>query len=317
MSTDSRFYRRRPGVGWVVALIAVPLLLALIGWGASNGSQKSVELVTPSVGPSASLTIPPAPSAQPASPDAGAKFGAMSIVRSGNGFTLTGELPDASLKASLADSLKQAMPGAKIVDGLTVKPGVRGPEFAGLGSVFGAAMDIPGFSAKFDGDTVTLAGTASSVVNKASAESAAKAAWPNVAVVNDIQVAVGTATPAGGCASLQADITSLLKTPINFDTGGFTLEAGSQGLVGQIADNVKACPTAKITVVGYTDDTGSDGVNVPLSARRAKTVADALVSDGVAGSGVTSRGAGSAKPVAGNDTPAGRAQNRRVEITVG
>jgi peptidoglycan-binding protein ArfA len=302
----------------VVALIAVPLLLALIGWGASNGSQKSVELVTPSIGPSASLTIPPAPSAQPPNPDAGAKFGAMSIVRSGNGFTLTGELPDASLKASLADSLKQAMPGAKIVDDLTVKPGVRGPEFAGLGGLFGAALDIPGFSAKFDGDTVTLAGNASSVVNKASAESAAKAAWPNVAVVNDIQVAVGSAAPTGGgCASLQADITTLLKTPITFDTGGFTLEAGSQGLVGQIADKVKACPTAKITVVGYTDDTGSDGVNVPLSARRAKTVADALVSDGIAGSGVTSKGAGSAKPVAGNDTPAGRTQNRRVEITVG
>jgi peptidoglycan-binding protein ArfA len=109
----------------------------------------------------------------------------------------------------------------------------------------------------------------------------------------------------------------LLRTPINFDTDGFTLESGSKGLVNQIADKVKACPTAKITVVGYTDDTGGDGVNVPLSASRAKTVADALVSDGVAGPGVTSRGAGSAKPVAGNDTPAGRAQNRRVEITVG
>jgi peptidoglycan-binding protein ArfA len=317
MSTDSRFYRRQPGVGWVVALIAVPLLLALIGWSASNGSQKSVELTTPSVSPSASLTTPAAPSARPPGPDAGAKFGAMSIVRSGNGFTLTGELPDAALKASLAESLKQAMPGAKIVDDLTVKPGVRGPEFSGLGGLFGAALDIPGFSAKLDGDTVTLAGTASSVVTKASAESAARVAWPNVAVVNDIQVDVGSAAPTGGCASLQADITSLLRTPINFDTDGFTLESGSKGLVNQIADKVKACPTAKITVVGYTDDTGGDGVNVPLSASRAKTVADALVSDGVAGSGVTSRGAGSAKPVAGNDAPAGRAQNRRVEITVG
>jgi peptidoglycan-binding protein ArfA len=317
MSTDSRFYRRQPGVGWVVALIAVPLLLAVIGWSASMGSQKSVELDTPSVGPSASLTIPQAPSARPPSPDAGAKFGAMSIVRSGNGFTLTGELPDASLKASLGESLKQAMPGAKIVDDLTVKPGVRGPEFSGLGGLFGAALDIPGFSAKLDGDTVTLAGMASSVVTKASAESAARVAWPSVAVVNDIQVAVGSAVPTGGCASLQADITSLLRTPINFDTDGFTLESGSKGLVNQVADKVKACPTAKITVVGYTDDTGGDGVNVPLSASRAKTVADALVSDGVAGPGVTSRGAGSAKPVAGNDTPAGRAQNRRVEITVG
>ena len=59
------------------------------------------------------------------------------------------------------------MPGARIVDNLTVKPGVKGPEFSGLGGLFGAAMDIPGFSVKLDGDTVTLTGTAPSLVAKA------------------------------------------------------------------------------------------------------------------------------------------------------
>jgi peptidoglycan-binding protein ArfA len=101
-----------------------------------------------------------------------------------------------------------------------------------------------------------------------------------------------------------------LRTPITFDTNGFTLQPSSTRLLGQIADEIKACPGTKITVVGYTDDRGADAVNVPLSASRAKSVADALVSDGVAG--VTSRGAGAAKPVDGNDTPAGRAQNRIV-----
>jgi peptidoglycan-binding protein ArfA len=330
MSADSRFYRRPPGPGWVLALVAVPLLLAVIGWGASNGSREVGAPVAPSIDPSASLTTPAAPSAAAPPAAAGPAFGAMSIVRSGNGFTLTGELPDAGLKTSLAESLEQAMPGAKIVDGLTVKPGVRGPEFSGLGGLFGAALDIEGFNAKLDGDTVTLAGTASSLVAKASAESAARAAWPNVKVVNDIRVA-GTAaaprpapaapapagSPAGACATLQADVTGLLKTPINFDNEGFTLESDSRRLLDQVADKLKACPDAKITVVGYTDDRGSDRVNVPLSTSRAKSVADALIVDGVNGSAVTSRGAGSANPVAANDTPTGRAQNRRVEITVG
>ena len=69
--------------------------------------------------------------------------------------------------------------------------------------------------------------------------------------------------------------------------------------------------------MGHTDDSGNDRVNLPLSVSRAKAVADDLISDGVAASGVTSRGVGSDEPVAGNDSPAGRAQNRRVEITVG
>ncbi len=108
----------------------------------------------------------------------------------------------------------------------------------------------------------------------------------------------------------------MLRTPINFTTDGFTLAADSQQLLSQIAQKVKACPNAKVAVVGHTDNTGNDAINVPLSGNRAKSVADDLISDGIAGEDVTSRGAGSANPVASNDTPAGRAQNRRVEITV-
>jgi peptidoglycan-binding protein ArfA len=308
---DSRFYRRRPGIGWLLALIAVPLLLALIGWGVSDRSAGGVDRALPSVPPSAAPTA-----------DAGGRFGAMSIVRTGNGFTMTGELPDEGLKTSLPATIRQAMPGANVVDDLTVTPGVKAPEIAGLGSLFGSALEIPGFGAKLVGDTVTLTGTAPSQEAKAAAESAAKVTWPNVPVVNDIRV-TGASAPAqapgagGTCSTLQADINGLLTTPITFDTAGSTLTPGSQRLVGRIADKVKACPGVKLTVTGYTDNTGSDSINVPLSAGRAKSVADQLVSDGVAASGVTSSGAGAANPVADNGTLAGRAQNRRVEITVG
>ena len=319
--TDSRFYRKRPGLGWLLALIAVPLLLALIGWGGADRSSKNVVLPPPSVAPSATLTAPAAPSTA----DASAPYGAMSIVRTANGFTLTGEVPDDATKSSLLDAIKQAMPGATIVDNLTVKPGVTAPEFAGLGSLFGAAADVQDFSANLVGNTVTLTGTVNSEDAKAAAESAAKATWPNAMVVNNIQVVAGSATPpapapapapTGACSTLQADITGLLKTPINFDTDGFTLAPDSQQLIGQIADKVKACPGVKLAVVGFTDNTGNDAINVPLSTNRAKSVADTLVSDGIDAAGVASSGQGSANPVAGNDTPEGRAQNRRVEITV-
>ncbi|MCW2557577.1 MAG: hypothetical protein JWP55_1541, partial [Mycobacterium sp.] len=120
----------------------------------------------------------------------------------------------------------------------------------------------------------------------------------------------------GPCSTLQADVSALLRTPINFSTDGSTLAPESRQLVSQIAGKLNACPDVKVAVAGYTDSSGNDAINLPLSASRAKAVADGLVSDGVAAGAVTSRGAGSADPLADNGTPEGRAQNRRVEITV-
>jgi peptidoglycan-binding protein ArfA len=251
------------------------------------------------------------------------------MMRSGNGFKLAGELPSEDVKAQLLGSIQQAMPGVAVVDGLTVRPGVQAPGFSGLGGLFGTALKVPDFSLKLANDVVTLTGTAPSEDVKAAAEADAASTWPNVRIVNDILVVAASSTaaappppgpapapPGGPCSTLQADITSLLKTPINFDTNRNALAANSTRLVAQIAGKVKSCGDVKVVVTGYTDNTGSDAINVPLSASRAKAVADALVADGVAAADVTSKGAGSANPIASNDSPAGRAQNRRTEITV-
>src|SRR3954464_2909069 len=88
--TESRLYRRKPGLGWILALIAIPLLLALIGLGALSGSNKSVDLAVPSVPASATRTVPAAAPAMtgPAvtGPDAngpGAGFAPFSMLRGG------------------------------------------------------------------------------------------------------------------------------------------------------------------------------------------------------------------------------------------
>jgi outer membrane protein OmpA-like peptidoglycan-associated protein len=102
----------------------------------------------------------------------------------------------------------------------------------------------------------------------------------------------------GACANLQADVTGLLSTPINFDTDGFTLTEGSQQVLNPVADKLKSCSDSNVavsvTVSAYTDNTGNDAINIPLSASRAKSVADYLVSRGVVGDFVTSTGLGSA-----------------------
>ena len=72
----------------------------------------------------------------------------------------------------------------------------------------------------------------------------------------------------------------------------------------------------KVAVTGYTDNTGNDAINIPLSGNRATSVANYLEAQGVPAGEITAKGMGAASPVAGNDTDAGRAKNRRVEIAV-
>jgi OmpA-OmpF porin, OOP family len=69
-----------------------------------------------------------------------------------------------------------------------------------------------------------------------------------------------------------------------------------------------------VDVNGYTDSSGSDAHNQLLSERRADTVKQALIEDGVSASRISTRGEGASNPVASNATAEGRAQNRRVEI---
>jgi len=305
---ESRYYRRTPGLGWLLGLLLVPLLLGLIGWGTLGKPKVSVS--TPSVSITApSLSVP------------SLNFAPLSIIRNGNDFTLSGDLPDLSVKTSLLNALKAALgPGVNLIDQLNIKAGVSAPDFSGLGALFKAAIDIPDFNFDLSGDTVTLTGTAPSEEVKAAVEAAAKAAWPNVTVVNNIVVKGATATPpattGGDCGSLQADIASALNAPINFETDGFTLTPATQQMLTAVAAKIKACPQAKIAVTGYTDNTGNDAINIPLSSNRAKSVGDYLVSQGVSAGEVATSGQGAANPVASNDTDAGRAQNRRVEITV-
>src|SRR5690606_13325919 len=71
-----------------------------------------------------------------------------------------------------------------------------------------------------------------------------------------------------------------------------------------------------VDVAGHTDSTGTEAVNNPLSQRRASSVASYLQSQGVSAQRFLINGYGSTRPVASNDSPDGRAMNRRVEITL-
>jgi outer membrane protein OmpA-like peptidoglycan-associated protein len=75
-------------------------------------------------------------------------------------------------------------------------------------------------------------------------------------------------------------------------------------------------PNSLIDVYGHTDSTGSDTYNQALSERRARAVADYLISRGVGYARIRSQGFGEPQPIASNDSEQGRSANRRVEIKI-
>jgi len=99
-----------------------------------------------------------------------------------------------------------------------------------------------------------------------------------------------------------------------FDSAQATLKPGADLVIGRLAAFLTANPQTKIMIEGHTDSRGSDEYNEALSERRAQAVANALSVHGVSQDSFRTMGRGKAYPVASNDTPEGRQQNRRVEI---
>ena len=101
-----------------------------------------------------------------------------------------------------------------------------------------------------------------------------------------------------------------------FDTGSATLQPSSQEQLGNIANILKAYPNVHLKIGGYTDNTGDAAANMSLSAARAKSVMDSLVSSGIDASRLSSEGYGDQYPVGDNATEEGRAKNRRIAMRV-
>lgn len=121
----------------------------------------------------------------------------------------------------------------------------------------------------------------------------------------EIQKTPGAPTPARP---------TLVLRGVNFQSGRSVLLPQSYAVLSDVAASLVANPDVRIEIAGYTDNTGSLGLNLSLSQARAQAVRAYLASRGVAPARMVARGFGPNDPVAPNTTPAGRAQNRRVEL---
>lgn len=108
----------------------------------------------------------------------------------------------------------------------------------------------------------------------------------------------------------------LNENAVRFDTNKSTLTATAKANLDKLIPVFTEYPDTDITIFGYTDNTGPADYNLKLSGERAASVRNYLVSKGVASSRFNVTGLGIADPIATNDTPEGRTQNRRVEFAI-
>lgn len=122
----------------------------------------------------------------------------------------------------------------------------------------------------------------------------------------------GTKVLADGCP-----IPTVVKLEgVTFETGSDKLTAGSKPKLDLAVTKLNENPTIKVEIAGHTDSTGKAESNRALSQKRAEAVRQYLITGGVAADQVSAKGYGPDEPVASNDTDAGRAANRRVELRV-
>jgi outer membrane protein OmpA-like peptidoglycan-associated protein len=121
---------------------------------------------------------------------------------------------------------------------------------------------------------------------------------------------------ANGCALDEALLEEIKSASehIYFNSGKSTIKAESYPDLDKLAEIFKAHPEVKATIEGHTDSQGNDQMNLNLSKARAKAVKDYLIKKGVDADHLSSEGYGETRPVADNETAAGRAKNRRVIV---
>jgi outer membrane protein OmpA-like peptidoglycan-associated protein len=107
-----------------------------------------------------------------------------------------------------------------------------------------------------------------------------------------------------------------IPSDISFDIGRAEIKPNMRPVLDSFARSLNTNPGTSVTIIGHTDNTGSDAVNNPLSFNRAASARNYLVNRSVASNRISTDGRGSREPVFANNTAANRARNRRIEIFV-
>lgn len=135
-------------------------------------------------------------------------------------------------------------------------------------------------------------------------------------VLSDFAGGLGAAVKKLGAQATPEGIRVKLDAAILFDSGKSTLKPAAQAALDAVGEMLRGSPGCTALVEGHTDSQGNDAANLRLSRERAEAVKKALGTRELGGAKLETKGWGEEKPAASNDTEAGRAQNRRVEVLI-
>lgn len=136
-------------------------------------------------------------------------------------------------------------------------------------------------------------------------------------VLSSTLLLTGCANWCDECADGACDVVTtkvVLPTSTLFAFDSAQLTVADNDALNDVIERLKAEPTEKARISGYTDSTGSEAYNMKLSQRRANAVAAYLEANGIACDRITTQGFGESDPVASNATAEGRQQNRRAVV---
>jgi OmpA-OmpF porin, OOP family len=311
---------RRKGSNFWWWLIPLLLLGLLAWWLFGRRAPAPEQAATP-----APETTAPAPA--PTVP--GEAVDSVLTFRNDNGkIYVSGTVPDAATRDKLVADLRATFGEGNVNADITVNPRARTPAWlARIGELW-AALKLRGADLHFEGDRISVGGTLTDA-QRAQLMDRLRSLWPSGisigtyadragALVESARSRAAAALGALGTAYTGEKVVDALNLSIiNFATDNAEIPAEDKGLIEQAAKAIQGAPAGTVIEVGgHTDSTGDAAANMKLSQARAESVVKALTSLGVSPSSLTAKGYGSTRPVASNDTEAGRFQNRRIEYSV-
>jgi len=239
------------------------------------------------------------------------------IVKDGGRVVLTGFAPSDTARNDVAAAAKAAFFGESIENQLAMRGSAPASFAEAVKALFPALARLASGSLSAEDTVFNVDGLA--IYDKAAEQIKLElgSALMRGFKLGAVNIGVRPPPPALAVNECQPEFTGLLgKGRILFETGSAELSKQSVALLDHLIEVVQRCRDASIEVAGHTDSQGSPESNLDLSKRRAEAVTTYIGEAGVDTSRITSAGYGETNPVASNDTPEGRAQNRRIEFVV-
>jgi OmpA-OmpF porin, OOP family len=239
------------------------------------------------------------------------------IVKDGGRVVLTGFAPSDAARNDLAVAAKAAFFGESIANELAMRGSAPASFAEAVKALFPSLARLASGSLSAEDTVFNVDGLA--IYDKAAEQIKLElgSALMRGFKLGSVTIGVRPPPPALAVNECQPEFTGLLgKGRILFETGSAELSKQSLALLDHLIEVVQRCREASIEVAGHTDSQGSPESNLDLSRRRAEAVTAYIGEAGVGTSRITSAGYGETNPVASNDTPEGRAQNRRIEFVV-